>query len=150
MNFHSLHPSLGYTFWREILKILFELSVQRMKYAWPYCSIQVQYLYKPSKPDKEFGRHAQRFIGSCIGCIDPHILDLDTNWRWVVSFTLRPLTPGKESAVPIGHEAGWTPEPIWMTWRTNNSWPYQDSNPVPSVVQTVASRYTDCAIPARI
>jgi hypothetical protein len=27
------------------------------------------------------------------GCIDPRILDLGTNWKWVVSFTLRPLYP---------------------------------------------------------
>jgi hypothetical protein len=25
------------------------------------------------------------------GCIDPHFLDLGTSWRWVVSFTPRPL-----------------------------------------------------------
>jgi hypothetical protein len=25
------------------------------------------------------------------GCKDPRILDLGTSWRWVVSFTLRPL-----------------------------------------------------------
>jgi hypothetical protein len=27
------------------------------------------------------------------GCIGPHFLDLDTSWRWVVSFTPRPLYP---------------------------------------------------------
>jgi hypothetical protein len=27
------------------------------------------------------------------GCIKPHIPDLDTNWRWAVSFTPRPLFP---------------------------------------------------------
>jgi hypothetical protein len=27
------------------------------------------------------------------GCIDPHFLDLGTSWRWVVSFTPRPLYP---------------------------------------------------------
>jgi hypothetical protein len=32
--------------------------------------------------------------------------------------------------------------------RGENSWPYQHSNTDPSVVQPVASRYTDCAIPA--
>jgi hypothetical protein len=46
------------------------------------------------------------------GCIDPHFLDLGTSWRWVVSFTLRPLYPGEESPVPTGKEAGWTSEPV--------------------------------------
>jgi hypothetical protein len=32
-----------------------------------------------------------RRMGS--GCIDPHFLDLGTSWRWVVSFTSRPLYP---------------------------------------------------------
>jgi hypothetical protein len=32
--------------------------------------------------------------------------------------------------------------------RRENSWPYRDSNSDPSVVQPVASRYTDYAIPA--
>jgi hypothetical protein len=27
------------------------------------------------------------------GCIEPHFLDLGTNWRWVVIFTLQPLYP---------------------------------------------------------
>jgi hypothetical protein len=35
-----------------------------------------------------------------------------------------------------------------MIWRRENSWPYRDWNSDPSVVQPVASRYTDCAIPA--
>jgi hypothetical protein len=33
-------------------------------------------------------------------------------------------------------------------WRRENSWPYRYSNSDPSVVQSVASRYTDWAIPA--
>jgi hypothetical protein len=56
--------------------------------------------------------------------------------------------PGKELPVPIVQEVGWTPGPVWTTWRSNNSWPYRDSNLNLSVVQPVASRYTDCAIPA--
>jgi hypothetical protein len=66
--------------------------------------------------------------------------------EWAVSrhgrFTLR-----EESPVPTRYEAGWVPEPVWTTWRRENSWPYQDSNSDPSVVQPVASRYTDCSIP---
>jgi hypothetical protein len=36
------------------------------------------------------------------GCIDPHFLDLGTNWRWVVNFTPRPLyTWGKNHPCPL-------------------------------------------------
>jgi hypothetical protein len=27
------------------------------------------------------------------------------------------FTPGKDSPVPSGQEAGWAPEPVWKTWR---------------------------------
>jgi hypothetical protein len=54
------------------------------------------------------------------------------------------LPSRKELPVPIGYEAGWTPEPVWTTWKT--SWPYRDSNSEHSVVQPVVSRYTDFAI----
>jgi hypothetical protein len=37
------------------------------------------------------------------------------------------LPPGKEHPVHIGEEVGWTPEPVWTTWRRENSWPYKDS-----------------------
>jgi hypothetical protein len=39
---------------------------------------------------------------------------------------------------------GGPPEPVWT--RSENVYPYRDSNSDPSVVQHVASRYTDCAI----
>jgi hypothetical protein len=68
-----------------------------------------------------------------------HFLDLGSSWRWVVSSTPLPLYP----PVPIEYEVGWTPEPVWTTWRRENYWPYKDSNSDPSVVQPVASRYTD-------
>jgi hypothetical protein len=35
------------------------------------------------------------------------------------------LPPEKEPPVPIGYEAGWAPEPVWTTWRRENSWPYR-------------------------
>jgi hypothetical protein len=38
--------------------------------------------------------------------------------------------------------------PDWTTWRGEKYCPYRDSNSYPSAVQPVASRYTDCAIPA--
>jgi hypothetical protein len=31
------------------------------------------------------------------GCIEPHFLDLGTSWRWVISFTPRPLYPRRKS-----------------------------------------------------
>jgi hypothetical protein len=52
--------------------------------------------------------------------------------------------------VSIRWEAAWTPEPTWTTWRTENSCPYRDSNPDHPIVQPVASRYIDYAIPAPI
>jgi hypothetical protein len=44
--------------------------------------------------------------------------------------------------------AGWVPKPVWTIWRSGNSWIYPDSNSDPSVFSPVASRYTDCPIPA--
>jgi hypothetical protein len=52
---------------------------------------------------------------------------------------------GKSPWYPSDRRLGWSPEPVWATWRRENSWPYRDSNSVPSVVQPVASRYTNCA-----
>jgi hypothetical protein len=87
-----------------------------------------------------------RRMGS--GCIDPHFLDLGTSWRWVAKFTPRQLhTQGIEPPVRIWYEIGWTSEPVWAIWRGENPWPYRDSNSDPSVVQPVASRYTEYAIP---
>jgi hypothetical protein len=70
---------------------------------------------------------------------------LKVNVQLHASVTL-PL--GKEHLVSIWYEVGWTPEPVWTTWRSENSWPYRDSNSNSSVVQPVTSRYIDCSIPA--
>jgi hypothetical protein len=59
------------------------------------------------------------------------------SWRWMVRFTPLPLY-SRERA----------PEPVWTTWRRENSWPYRSSNSDLSVVQPVGSRYTNYAIPA--
>jgi hypothetical protein len=53
------------------------------------------------------------------------------------------LPPGKEPVIRIGYEVGWTPEPVWTTWGSKNSYPHRDLNSDPSVVQPLASRYTD-------
>jgi hypothetical protein len=40
-------------------------------------------------------------------CIDPYFLHLGTSWRWVVSFTPRPLNPrGKSSRYPLDRKLG--------------------------------------------
>jgi hypothetical protein len=31
------------------------------------------------------------------------------------------FTPGERSPVPIWYEAGWATEPLWMTWKSDNS-----------------------------
>jgi hypothetical protein len=83
------------------------------------------------------------------GYIHSHFLDLDTSWRWVVSFTPLLLYPqGKNPWHQLDRRLGWAPEPVWTTWRGENSWPYQDSKSNPSVIQPLASHYTDYAIPA--
>ena len=44
----------------------------------------------------------------------PFIHYPDTRWRWVVSFTPRPLyLCGKNSGTPSQHEAGWTQQLVW-------------------------------------
>jgi hypothetical protein len=40
--------------------------------------------------------------------------------EWSASRPAR-FTPGKEPSVPTRWEAGWTPEPVWRTWRRKNS-----------------------------
>lgn len=49
----------------------------------------------------------------------------------------------KEPLVHNRQEAGWATEPVRTIWRQENSWPYQDSNSKHSVIQTIASRYTN-------
>jgi hypothetical protein len=76
------------------------------------------------------------------GCID--------SCMWVVNFTPRPLYPqGKSPRYPLNRRLGGPQEPVWTIWRRENSWYYRDSNSDPFVVQLVACRYTDYAIPAQ-
>jgi hypothetical protein len=70
--------------------------------------------------------------------------------EWSASRTGRFTPTEKEPPVPIGYKAGWTTEPVWTSWGRENSWLYRDANSDPSVVQPVASRYTDYCIPVPI
>jgi hypothetical protein len=84
-----------------------------------------------------------RRMGS--GCIDPHFLHLGTSWKWVVSFTPRPLYSLWRSLLYPFYRRLVGPH-VWTTWRRENSCPYRDSKSDPSIVQPVAIRYTDSAI----
>jgi hypothetical protein len=82
------------------------------------------------------------------GGVDVQIHVFLTSAQFVVSgqhHTPAALPPGEEPPVPIGKEAGWAREPVWTTWRGEESYPYRDSKFDPSAVQPVASRHTDCA-----
>jgi hypothetical protein len=74
-------------------------------------------------------------------------LNLGTSWKWVVSFTPRPLyLSGKSFRYPLDRRLGGRQESAWTTWGRENPWLYRDSNSDPLVVQPVASRYAECAI----
>jgi hypothetical protein len=67
----------------------------------------------------------------------------------VVSFIPQPLySQGKSSRYALDRRLGGPQEPVWTTWRSENSYTHRDSNLDLLVVQPVASRYTDCVIPA--
>jgi hypothetical protein len=61
-------------------------------------------------------------------------------------FLTSALGGGEWSASCPGRFAPTRKELVWMTWRRENSLPYWDLNSDPSVVQPVASRYTNYAI----
>jgi hypothetical protein len=85
------------------------------------------------------------------GCIDPRFVDFGTNWRWAVSFVpLLLYLRGMSLRYPLDRTLSGTPEPVWMIRRSENYWPYWESNSDPSVVQPVAGRYTDWATAALI
>jgi hypothetical protein len=71
-----------------------------------YCKEKVQRERRRRKETKGKGKVVMRtYWGS--GGIAPRILDLGIRWRWVVSFTPRPLYPqGKSPQYPLGRTLG--------------------------------------------
>jgi hypothetical protein len=78
------------------------------------------------------------------GGIAPRILDLGTRWRWVVSFTPRPLYPqGKSPCYPLDRRLGGPQKRSGHGGEEKNSQP-----PRTPIVKPVTQRYTDWAITA--
>jgi hypothetical protein len=66
--------------------------------------------------------------------------------EWSASSPGRALAPGKGPPVPIGQEAGLTPEPVWTQRLEEKSFHHcRGSNLDRPVVQPVARHYTDWA-----
>jgi hypothetical protein len=76
-------------------------------------------------------------------------LDLGISWRWMISFTPLPLyLRGKSSQYTLGRRLGGPQSRSGRPGEEKILDPTGTRTPTPSVVQLVASRYTDCAIPA--
>jgi hypothetical protein len=70
--------------------------------------------------------------------------DLGIRWRWVVSFTPRPLRPqGKSPWCPLDTKLGGTLSRSGRGGKEKNSQPRRESNPRTLIVQPVAQRYTE-------
>jgi hypothetical protein len=72
---------------------------------------------------------------------NPHVLYLGIIWRWVVSFTPRPVYP----RYPMDRRLGWPQSPCGRNEEVKILRTYRDSNSDPWVVQPAASRCTDWA-----
>jgi hypothetical protein len=84
-----------------------------------------------------------------VWCIDSYFLDLGTSWRWVVSFTPRPLYPrGKSPWYPLNSRLGGAQN--WSGRRGEEKVldPTVTRTATPRSFSPIAGRYTDCAFPA--
>jgi hypothetical protein len=83
------------------------------------------------------------------GCIDPCFLDLGTSWRWMLSFTPGPPYPrGKSPWYPSDRRLGRPQRRSGRRGEEKNLDPTRIRTPDSWVVQLVANRNTDWAIPA--
>jgi hypothetical protein len=85
-----------------------------------------------------------QYVTKTYGGVDgSRFIDLGTSWSWVVSFTLLSLYPqGNSHSYPLDSRLGCPQSRSGL-----HSWSYLDSNSTTSVIQPVASRYTDWADP---
>ena len=68
---------------------------------------------------------------------------LGTAWRWVVSFTPRPLRPRERTTVHTEKRAGWAPETVWTFGRREKVLaPTGTRNPDPPVPNIVTIQAT--------
>jgi hypothetical protein len=89
----------------------------------------------------------QALLNEGVWGIYPHFFDLGTSWRWVVNFT--PQSPYPRGNNPRTHQiGGWVGRRAGVDEVEKILDPTGTRNPTPSVLQPVASPYTDCAIPA--
>jgi hypothetical protein len=81
-------------------------------------------------------------------CIDPSFLDLCTSWSWVVSFKIRPIYSQEKSPRYTLNRLGGPRSRSGRRGEMKILAPTGTPISDPFVVQPVASRYTDWAIPA--
>ena len=82
--------------------------------------------------------HAMKKCGGIEGMAQL-ILNPDTRWRRVFSFTSRPLHPLE--SIPTYYSKGgfWGPEPVWTLWEEKIiPWPSRESNHDYPFVKSVA------------
>jgi hypothetical protein len=75
------------------------------------------------------------------GGTDPRILDLGTKWRWMVSFTTRPLyAQGKSPCYPLDKRLGGAQNRCGHGGEEKNFQPLPGLEP--PIIHTVAQNYT--------
>jgi hypothetical protein len=78
------------------------------------------------------------------GGTSPLCPNLDARWEWVMNVMSRKLYP-RQKAWHTQEEAGWAPTPLWTRFVEEKI-----RCPPSRIVQHVASRVTDYAIPASV
>jgi len=103
------------TLWQEVLMRHVGMCVYIYIYIYIYIYMKVKWShYKPGVAQK-------------VGRVIPLLFhDRGTRRRWVVTSTPRPHFTPRKDPVPILHEAGWAPGPVWTDGKSR---PHRDSIP---------------------